>query len=377
MKKKIIIIGSVAIILIAVIVAAVLLLNNKKITITFNTDGGKSVNAIEIKKGDSIKLPDTEKEGFIFDGWYLNDTRVTNGTKFTKNEELKAKWISKDAKTFKVTFDSDGGSTVEAIVVECGKELSLPTNPTKEGYSFTAWVDKNETPVLDKALLTCEDITLKAKWEKEETNKTTTAAKDKSYKCPSGYTLNGTKCISEVSATESCPTDYTWSSKVNKCVAKTTAIDGDCPTGYTWSSSKSVCVTLVDRTKTCEGVEFGGNCYSYSEGGTKAQCDVAGGTWNETGRCYRNKIDYTYSCPSGYSYKIAGYYGWSIQNALKCTKESAKTKTCPSGYKLYHSDPNFGAGDVCVKLSDKTKTCPSGYTLSGSKCTKIINATYE
>ena len=336
-KAPFFIIGGVALVLIAAAVAAVLLLTgNKKITISFDTDGAKTISSITINKGGSVKLPDIEKEGFILDGWYLNEERVTNDTKFTKDTTLKAKWISEDAKTFTVTFDSDGGSKVESIVVECGKELSLPTNPTKKGYEFVSWVDKNATPILDKALLTCEDITLKANWKKEETKKEETKPsnntnKQKSYKCPNGYTLDGTKCISEVSATE------------------------DCPSGSSWSDKKSTCVATTNRTKTCEGYDIGTMCFGNFYGSiyTKTECDITlDGYWVDGPEiCYTDPIDYTYTCPDGYTEGTAIELGSSFG--------APKTPVCWK---------NMGA---------KAKTCPDGYSLNGSVCRKTINATYE
>lgn len=41
-----------------------------KVTITFDTDGGKEVKSIKAAKGDIIRLPKTEKEGYSFLGWY-------------------------------------------------------------------------------------------------------------------------------------------------------------------------------------------------------------------------------------------------------------------------------------------------------------------
>lgn len=96
---------------------------------------------MEIKKGDSITLPEISKEGFILDGWYLGGKRVTNKTTYDKDVTLKAKWISKEIDTFTVTFNSDGGSAVESIIVECGSELSLPEAPIKKSYIFVSWVD--------------------------------------------------------------------------------------------------------------------------------------------------------------------------------------------------------------------------------------------
>ena len=53
------------------------------------------------------------------------------------------------------------------MIVVKGETLKLTQNPTKEWYKFKTWVDKNETPVYDEALLS-EDTTLKAVWEKVE-----------------------------------------------------------------------------------------------------------------------------------------------------------------------------------------------------------------
>ena len=76
---------------------------------------------------------------------------------------LYADW--KKDNTFKVTFDSKGGSVVEPLIVECGQTLKLPNNPTKEGYTFGHWEDKWGTAILEDALLSCDDISLSAVWQ--------------------------------------------------------------------------------------------------------------------------------------------------------------------------------------------------------------------
>lgn len=141
-----------------------------QITISFDTDGGSAVKDIKINKNETIKLPISSKTGYEFDGWYLDNTKVSDKTKFIKDTKLKAKWIKKEeeVKTFKVTFDSKGGSQVSSIIVDCDTELKLPKNPTRDGYEFVSWVDKNDRPILDQALLACEDITLYANWQKKE-----------------------------------------------------------------------------------------------------------------------------------------------------------------------------------------------------------------
>ena len=69
---------------------------NKTYTITFDTNGGSLITNIEIKNNEVIKLPDNpDKEGFKFAYWTNEDNKIiTNGTKVTKNETLKANWIS-------------------------------------------------------------------------------------------------------------------------------------------------------------------------------------------------------------------------------------------------------------------------------------------
>ena len=66
--------------------------------------------------------------------------------------------------TYKITFDSDGGSNVAAIVSEAGAEIAAPTDPTKEGFTFVGWYlgeVEYEFSVMPET-----NITLVAKWEK-------------------------------------------------------------------------------------------------------------------------------------------------------------------------------------------------------------------
>ena len=162
-------------IVIAIVVGIILILGNKKYTITFNTDGGNDIASITIKEKESITLPIAEKEGFIFNGWTDEDGKILPSEYVvTKDTTLKAVWVSKTADTITIKFDTNGGSKIDDIIVVKGETLKLPKNPIKNGYKFMYWVDKNETPVYDDALLS-EDTTLKAVWKKVEvkTNNTT------------------------------------------------------------------------------------------------------------------------------------------------------------------------------------------------------------
>ena len=80
--------------------------------------------------------------------------------------------IEKDIKeAITITFDTKGGSIIDSITIDKDTELTLPKEPTRDGYVFKGWVDKNETPIYNKVLL-AEDTTLYAVWEKVENKKT-------------------------------------------------------------------------------------------------------------------------------------------------------------------------------------------------------------
>lgn len=73
---------------------------------------------------------------------------------------------------FTITFDSKGGSDVAPQNQMYGELLSLPEDPTREGYEFTGWyLDHACDDAWDEAEDIIEsDITLYAGWEKKDSN---------------------------------------------------------------------------------------------------------------------------------------------------------------------------------------------------------------
>ena len=160
--KKILIIASIIILVLIASYLAFMFLGD--VTISFNSNGGSEITALTIKKNRKTALPIPTKENNIFLGWYLNDTIVDDNHRYSKDTILNAKW--KDYYT--ITFNSNGGSSIDNINIKCGEELTLPESiPVKEGFNFMSWVDQNERAILDKALLSCNDITLYAYWIKK------------------------------------------------------------------------------------------------------------------------------------------------------------------------------------------------------------------
>ena len=63
---------------------------------------------------------------------------------------------------FTVTFDSDGGSSVDAQEVRNGENVSEPTTPTRAGYTFGGWQLSGSSYDFSSAVT--DDITLVAVW---------------------------------------------------------------------------------------------------------------------------------------------------------------------------------------------------------------------
>ena len=64
--------------------------------------------------------------------------------------------------TYTVTFDVQGGSTVQAITVNAGAVVAAPATPTKTGYTFNGWLLNGVT--YDFATPVNANITLVASW---------------------------------------------------------------------------------------------------------------------------------------------------------------------------------------------------------------------
>ena len=66
----------------------------------------------------------------------------------------------------KVSFDSQGGSVLDAVEVIDGQKLSKPANPTKDGYSFAGWYKESNcvNEWIFSSGVVISDMTLYAKW---------------------------------------------------------------------------------------------------------------------------------------------------------------------------------------------------------------------
>ena len=166
---------------------------NNKYTISFNSNGGTTVNNIIGYYKDKLIEPAVPTRiGYTFVGWY-EDTKLTKKYLFNtmpnKNITLYAKWAKNK---YVISFNSNGGNSIEQIILEYKKELKDLEIPTRKGYIFAGWFkDQELTNEFNLKTMPSEDIILYAKWEigKPEINKLDAEDNIVLNKRKSNYTL--------------------------------------------------------------------------------------------------------------------------------------------------------------------------------------------
>lgn len=140
----------------------------QKYTVTFNSQGGSEVASQAVYAGEKIVKPaNPTKEKEYFVDWY-KEAECTNVWDFenetvSQDITLYAKWTSI---AYTVTFETNGGSAIEAQLVPEGTFATKPaTAPTKEGNLFEGWyTEQTMTNLFDFYTPITKDITLYAKW---------------------------------------------------------------------------------------------------------------------------------------------------------------------------------------------------------------------
>lgn len=146
------------------------------VTIKFwlNSDTSDEVhnlwNTVVVKAGAPITDPGNPSgsavpSGYTFNGWY---TAAEGGVLYNLSSgtqadlDLFAHWKGVDRT---VTFDTNGGNTIEPRIVENGQPIGELPVPTKEGFTFIKWTDELGREEIYPTTIVDSDMTIVAVWE--------------------------------------------------------------------------------------------------------------------------------------------------------------------------------------------------------------------
>ena len=117
-------------------------------TIVFDSNGGKEIETITVKKGEEIVLPTTEKDGYNFIGWYDENSKKAELLKVSDNTDISSlrvvmsnshgcKQMDDLLKKYGFTNFVKKGSSLKGCMIANGEaDVYYRFNPTME------WVTK-------------------------------------------------------------------------------------------------------------------------------------------------------------------------------------------------------------------------------------------
>lgn len=137
--------------------------------VTFVAEGDPAYpQSFILEKGATVPLLTPSKDSYRFAGWYNGSTAWNVATDVpTKNMTLTAAWTP--IPTYRVIFDTNGGSTVAVQTVEEDKYVKAVGEPTFADHRFLGWYwgetewDFN-TMTVSADKVSNGTITLTAKW---------------------------------------------------------------------------------------------------------------------------------------------------------------------------------------------------------------------
>jgi len=136
--------------------------------VTLDANGGSGSTSMDVaKNGVMGYVSEPTRSGYTFAGWFSGDAEyIPCKSTISSDITLKAKWLA----DYKISFDSDGGSSAESVRVVYSMTIGdLPT-VKKSGYSFEGWYLDGTEITSDMEYEFTENITVKAKWTQNTGN---------------------------------------------------------------------------------------------------------------------------------------------------------------------------------------------------------------
>lgn len=145
------------------------------LTLNYNYDGATD-QVVKVEKGTKPTKPsEPTRDGYTFTGWYLEADAINNYSfeeVLNNDMTIYAGWLDSTKTYYDVTFDLnyDGAPTPTVLKVEAESYVTLPSNPTRDGFEFVNWcTDKEGTQKFKIITPVTSNMTLYASWTKQFT----------------------------------------------------------------------------------------------------------------------------------------------------------------------------------------------------------------
>ncbi|TNF06523.1 MAG: hypothetical protein EP317_06470 [Bacillota bacterium] len=136
----------------------------KMFSITFDVHGGEDIQTLNIDFNELLDLPEPEKSGYTFAGWYLDasyNNLFDEERMLDEDLMLHAKWT---LTTFTVSFVTNSDDTIDSMSYTINDDFD-DVIPEKEDLNFLGWyLDEMLTIPFSTDELSGDSFTLFAKW---------------------------------------------------------------------------------------------------------------------------------------------------------------------------------------------------------------------
>ncbi len=134
--------------------------------LTFVTNGGTEIPQVTAIEGSLIDLEvyNPVRAGYVFVGWYTEPEFINEVTSIVLNghKTVYAKWL----KNCTLTFDTNGGTAIDSIVLPEGSSVKLSAYKTiRDGYVLEGWYTEPAFVNSVTEIILTDDATLYAHWE--------------------------------------------------------------------------------------------------------------------------------------------------------------------------------------------------------------------
>ena len=130
-----------------------------------------AIGTLPTTSANKVKYNNVEYDAYDFKGWYWTPRRVDNSTEITASTLYTVQGNATiyqiyEPKTFTITFNSNGGSSVKSVTQEYGSTIYEPPAPTKSGSTFGGWYASSDFSgnKFDFTTMPPTNVTLYAKW---------------------------------------------------------------------------------------------------------------------------------------------------------------------------------------------------------------------